>query len=1028
MKCTTPKLATRTRLGAALILAALAPACGGKGVGTGTDPNGPEEVGSDFESTNPGAGNEGAYRALAGDASVTLEAAPQGATGEVVRAIEEADIFQLAGNLLYAMSRTGGLSIIDVSNRDQLTLLGRFRMSAEPFEMYVRDNVVLALFTGWGTYEYDEASDSTQWVQTSQVVALDVASPSNVEIIGEFSVPGDISDSRIVGDVLYVVGYQDGYCWRCANTPQTSIVSLNVASPTAIEEVDRLAFVEPEQSWGYGRRSVTVTTERMYVSGPRWSSDTDNTSTIQVVDISDPAGDMVAGATLEVEGMIESRWQMDEQQQILRVISQPPSWSLESPPIIQTYEVVSSQDLQPLGRAPMTLPRPEQLRSVRFDSEKAYAITFERTDPLFTIDLSDPSNPRQVGELEIPGWVYHMEPRGDRIFALGFDTANADGALNVSLFDVSDFANPALLDRVNFGGDWGSFAEDQDRIHKAFTILDDLGLIFVPYGGYEYETDDACYGRYRSGVQLINFTADTLTLRGVAPQRGEARRAFLHDERMFTVSEERVQTFDITDRDRPSLTADLPIAMKVNRTLSAGDHVLRFRTDWWSDEVTLEVVSASAPDAYDPLGRLDLMAELEARGLLGDECYSWRFYDMPAFVNGTIAYLLISSYDYWTYDAETDARTPRTIALAVDFSDPAEPAVVDARTFEFSLDLWSYYTYSNASLIDTGTSVVQLGSTVVVQHTTASDPYAYYEPGQERRTRLEFLDFSDPTEIRHAGTVIGPQGLGHTGLIVADSTVMSTHWRAVGGDLDRVRFYVDRVDVANPHAPEVLPSVNVPGSVLSYDPDSQRLVTVDYQPANAPAADYTECYADHPSSSTFDSDTGRCQWVNRTLHLVALEERSASLLDTEPLDEDGYVSATALGDDCAFLVSREEYYGYAVAIDGPVGAGGVEPGEVRVTTVAPSTDELVVGQVVAERDDPYFSYYSGNLAAQGTRLVLGLGRYSMGVVDAADVASPTLEEIGAVTSGYGYVSDITIHDDVALCSLDAYGLEVVDLP
>ena len=164
-------------------------ACGGKGVGAGTDPNGPEEVGSDFESTNPGVGNNGPYRALDADAGgVALEAAPQASAGEAERAIEEADIIQLAGNRLYAMSRTGGLSIIDVSTRDQLSLLGRYRMSAEPFEMYVRNNVVLGLFTGWGKYEYDEANDVTQWVQTSQVVALDVSSPSSIAVVGEFSV------------------------------------------------------------------------------------------------------------------------------------------------------------------------------------------------------------------------------------------------------------------------------------------------------------------------------------------------------------------------------------------------------------------------------------------------------------------------------------------------------------------------------------------------------------------------------------------------------------------------------------------------------------------------------------------------------------------------------------------------------------------------------------------------------------------------------------------------------------------------
>ncbi len=74
-----------------------------------------------------------------------------------------------------------------------------------------------------------------------------------------------------------------------------------------------------------------------------------------------------------------------------------------------------------------------------------------------------------------------MEPRGDRLLALGFDNAATDGSLHVSLFDVADPRSRRCW-RASISAATGpSFAEDQDRIHKAFTILDDLGTILVPY-------------------------------------------------------------------------------------------------------------------------------------------------------------------------------------------------------------------------------------------------------------------------------------------------------------------------------------------------------------------------------------------------------------------------------------------------------------------------------------------------------------------------------------------------------------------
>ena len=60
------------------------------------------------------------------------------------------------------------------------------------------------------------------------------------------------------------------------------------------------------------------------------------------------------------------------------------------------------------------------------------------------------------GELEIPGWLYHMEPRGDRLVALGFDESNH---LAVSLFDVSAAESPIMLDRVSIGDSWGWMPE-----------------------------------------------------------------------------------------------------------------------------------------------------------------------------------------------------------------------------------------------------------------------------------------------------------------------------------------------------------------------------------------------------------------------------------------------------------------------------------------------------------------------------------------------------------------------------------------
>ena len=94
---------------------------------------------------------------------------------------------------------------------------------------------------------------------------------------------------------------------------------------------------------------------------------------------------------------------------------------------------------------------------------KGYMVTFEQIDPLFTIDLSDHSNPTLVGELKIPGYSSYLHALGeDHLLAVGMD-GDMDGNLTglaVNVFDVSDFANPTLAHQYTLDeGDGWAWSE-----------------------------------------------------------------------------------------------------------------------------------------------------------------------------------------------------------------------------------------------------------------------------------------------------------------------------------------------------------------------------------------------------------------------------------------------------------------------------------------------------------------------------------------------------------------------------------------
>ena len=52
--------------------------------------------------------------------------------------------------------------------------------------------------------------------------------------------------------------------------------------------------------------------------------------------------------------------------------------------------------------------------------DAGYFVTFRQIDPLFSVDLSDPENPKVIGELKIPGFSEYLHPYGDgRLLGIG---------------------------------------------------------------------------------------------------------------------------------------------------------------------------------------------------------------------------------------------------------------------------------------------------------------------------------------------------------------------------------------------------------------------------------------------------------------------------------------------------------------------------------------------------------------------------------------------------------------------------------
>ena len=130
------------------------------------------------------------------------------------------------------------------------------------------------------------------------------------------------------------------------------------------------------------------------------------------------------------------------------------------------------------------LGRNEDIYAVRYIGDKAYVVTFRQTDPLYVIDLSDPTDPTTEGELKITGYSAYLHPVGENLLlGVGREattTGRVTGA-KVSLFDVSDPADPRTLDTLVLEG--GSSEVEWDA--RAFLWWAPEELAVVPISDWE---------------------------------------------------------------------------------------------------------------------------------------------------------------------------------------------------------------------------------------------------------------------------------------------------------------------------------------------------------------------------------------------------------------------------------------------------------------------------------------------------------------------------------------------------------------
>lgn len=780
---------------------------------------------------NYGASNFDQYQATLDEkeSSVTPDGTP--------REIEEADIVKVddSAPFLYILNEYRGLLICNISEPDVPLLTGRISITGTPEEMYIRDNLACIIVTQSESFFYARGIVDQAYVPeepTSRVVIVDITDKAHPLILGSHNLEGEVTDSRIVGSILYVVSTERPLYWIYAvdettengdpseegiDTTGVYVASLDLSDPEEIGIVDREDFCGTANFIHVSEDAIFVGSEDVY--------ETDDRTTVTYVDIGDPAGSITRRGSITLPGSIMDEFKMDYFEGTFRICTY--EWMDGGISNLFIVDTSDPDNLQQIGS--VELGRGEQLFATRFDGTRAYMVTYEQKDPLWVIDLSNPANPAIKGELIVPGWSTHIEPRGDRLIALGVDDTEG-WRVSVSIFDVMDANVPQLIERISFGDQngWSTSVAYED-IH-AFTILDDEefindnpGLILLPYTTYGYlETDYSSQDR----LQLIDYTSDDLTARGWVSQKGSVLRSRGFAGRLFSVSSNELQVIDASDRDNPSVTASLPLACNIVDLvpLQNGYGVQVITEDYCI--YTMRAVSLATPNDGQGISELSI----DTTGY-------------PMIVgNGNLVYIMGNATK--SYDA--------TRIWIYDFSDAANPRL------RGSLDVPG--NYSNLKPLDGGRAyyplsgyqeIIQLRDDVLVfNHANIYyypvSPYGSYDTdsiyidGNESLTVADYfcefiiVDLSDPDNPFIAANIPVKDGNPQS-LLVQGNTLCFTYSLDTSVDnygRPQIRYYLGRIDLSDPVNPLESDPVNIPGICIGFDESGDVVYTVNNEWTN----------------------------------------------------------------------------------------------------------------------------------------------------------------------------------------------------
>jgi uncharacterized secreted protein with C-terminal beta-propeller domain len=455
-----------------------------------------------------------------------------------VEGVDEADIVKTDGEYIY-FARGTEVIIVKAYPVSEAEVVSRINMTRNVHDLYVASDRLVVFTAQYPDYRiYYEYDTPTHNEYRSILSIYDISDKTSPEEVREINMDGTYLNSRLIGDYLYFIitnpayldddvailpSIREGETWStieadCIWYPNSTrgwmtyhtIASIDVQADEG--QLTTETFLLDQGS------SIYVSPTNMYLTSEGWWRET------EITKIGIENGEIKFKANGTVPGYVLNQYSMDEKDGYFRIATTGTNDGRRE----GNNVFVMNQDLEVVGSVEGLAPG-EQIYSTRFMGDRCYMVTFKITDPLFTIDLSDPENPEVLGALKIPGFSTYLHPYDENILiGIGKETVESktrdfawQQGVKISLFDVSDITDPKELAKLEVG-DRGTESNALYDPH-AFLFSKARNLLVLPILEAQIDETDFAdgvapldwFGEYvNQGAYVFDISPEGIELRG----------------------------------------------------------------------------------------------------------------------------------------------------------------------------------------------------------------------------------------------------------------------------------------------------------------------------------------------------------------------------------------------------------------------------------------------------------------------------------------------------------------------------------